>query len=185
MADDLPCNDDLYLAGVVPFKVTRAHGFEWYVVKPDAKKPDLPPPPFQIAKGTRQMRDGKLWRDIEKEDRPYTTIHGGDSHELLEPLLHTALREGREELGLDIENIAMLWDAGVHRFASASTQKLKYMQLYPLKLHNDTQFFAPDAEVGKSAECVWLEADNDTLREDHAAILRDIELFLKSLPGVV
>ncbi|MDE3061179.1 MAG: hypothetical protein KGJ06_09220, partial [Pseudomonadota bacterium] len=74
-------------AGVVPF---LRDPLRFYLMKPVARHKDLPPPKFQIGKGTRMMRVGGEWQDID-----VSVPAGAETEHLAE----TALREGIEELG--------------------------------------------------------------------------------------
>jgi ADP-ribose pyrophosphatase YjhB (NUDIX family) len=163
-----PKADVFNKAGLVPHMQT-AQGLAYYVMKPAAKRPDFPPPQFQLCKGTRmaQAADGK-WHDI-KEGA--TIAHA-------EPLVQTALREGMEEVGLVLENIITLYDAGTHGFASATTGQKKEAWFFTALLRDGACFTTPDAST---AECAWMTLDEFAIagRPDHHYILSQIESLLK------
>lgn len=149
-------------AGVVP-----VHGNQFYVMKPKASHPDLPPPEFQLCKGTRQYFDGKSWQDIKTK---YVT-------DQKESLIATALREGMEELGLRLSNIETLYDCGPYDFSSASTGKGKSMWLFAAKVKSPEDFSAADAAT---AERAWLTLAEFKAqgRKDHVTVLRDMVMKL-------
>lgn len=163
-----PKADVFNKAGVVPH-MQKEQGLVYYVMKPSAKRPDLPPPQFQLCKGTRmaQGEDGK-WRDIKEG--------GLIAH--AEPLVQTALREGMEEVGLVLENIIALYDVGVHGFASATTGQKKEAWFFTAQMSNNADFTKPDAST---EECAWMTLDEFAIagRPDHHYILSQIESLLK------
>jgi hypothetical protein len=171
---DVPANR-LYLAGLVPFRQDRA-GWEFFVVRPEARKPDLPPPPFQLAKGTRMWApDGQNWCDVTPDDLPL----GAEA--LAEPLEVTALREAEEELGIAPQAIARLYHGGVHRFFSATTREEKQMMMLFAELRHPDDKFTPDALHGKTAETAWMRLEQrDSMRPNHAAVL---ERFVEAWKG--
>lgn len=162
-------------SGVVPFIVSGGT-FLYYVTKPRGKAPGLGKASFQICKGTRQYKgkDGR-WHDIRSEEAQHA--------ETKETLASTALREGNEELGLILDNIAALWDLGAFCFTSATTGKPKYMWLFAAKMHDKDRFLA-DHEVKESTqERCWVDLDEFAVvgRQDHVYILRQIEPRLRAL----
>jgi 8-oxo-dGTP pyrophosphatase MutT (NUDIX family) len=166
-----------YLAGLVPFCFAKNGGMKFYVARPQARKPDLPPPPYQIGKGTRMMHDGKTWRDISTDDLPLG--EGVDA----EALYVTALREAEEELGLRPESVEHpIYAFGVHRFFSATTREPKDMALFFTELDEKHRFSPPDATHGKTEDCRWLSlpADEALLRPNHARALSRFESWYKA-----
>lgn len=158
-------------SGVVPF-IRHEGGFRFYVMKPHFNIPELGPPPFQLCKGTRmQWELGLGWRDVKQ---------GAALAEKHESLAETALREGAEELGLKLENIAGLYDLGPYEFASATTGKPKRMWLFAAKIIDSADMLS-DAEVeAHTSERQWLSASEFAVvgRSDHRYILDDIEVRL-------
>jgi hypothetical protein len=154
--------DAIIKAGVVPF---LRHPYRYYLMKPVAKNAGLDAPKFQLCKGTRMHRlpDG-TWQDMQD----------GKDGEIKETLAETALREGIEELGLELEHIQQLFDMGPYDFSSASTGRAKKMWLFAAEMrleHFSAEVAATTAERG------WLGLDEFSVagREDHRYILRDIE----------
>ncbi|MBI1276446.1 NUDIX domain-containing protein [bacterium] len=166
-----------YLAGLVPFNYAKNGAMQFYVARPQARKPDLPPPDFQIGKGTRMMLDNGQWRDIRQEDLPLKESDDAEA------LYVTALREAEEELGLKPESVTNpIYAFGVHRFFSATTREPKDMALFFTELHAGHRFSAPDATHGKTQECRWLTLpEHETLmRPNHAKALDRFETWLKA-----
>ena len=155
-------------AGIIPF-VRGSHKISYYVMKPQARHADLPPPEFQICKGTRmqQLQDG-TWHDI----------RGGTVGDAPEPLVVTALREGLEEIGLIPTNISSIYDVGGYDFSSAATGKTLHMWLFAAEVKNATDFMRPDSST---ADCRWLTLEEFAIagREDHHYILGLIDALLK------
>lgn len=135
--------------GVVPFS-RDGETVRFYVMKPRGHVPALGAPTFQICKGTRMYFRPEIgWRDM-----PAADVSG-----LKETLAETALREGIEELGLKLDNIAALFDLGGFSFSSATTGKEKRMWLFAAALEHDDDFLR-DAEIALStAERRWLTAE--------------------------
>lgn len=161
-------------SGVVPF--TRIDGvFQYYVMKPCGKAPDLGKTTFQICKGTRQfLNKTGSWQDIRSEE--------AQDADTKETLAATALREGIEELGLKLDNIVRLWDMGAFSFTSATTGKTKYMWLFSAEVRNRDEFL-PKAQVASSTEeRRWVSLDEFRVvgRHDHVYILGQIESRLRA-----
>jgi len=154
-------------AGVVPF-IQRKAQLAYYLMKPVAKNPGLDAPKFQLCKGTRMMKVGGVWVDMPD----------GMNAEIKESLAATALREGIEELGLNLTNIKALFDVGSYGFSSATTGKSKEMWLFAAEMGAE-EFSGEVAPT--TAECAWLTLQEFDIagREDHRYILRDIESRLK------
>jgi len=156
-----------YLAGILPVHGKGAD-VKVYLTRPEARKPDLPPPLFQLGKGTRMLCESNAWRDQRPEDQ--SPFHAQ------EPLPVTALREGEEELGLQMENVQSLWDAGTYDFLSSTTGEAKNLALYLVSVHDPLAFHAPDRTYGKSAECQWLDPKKEggLIKPDHLAIIEEV-----------
>lgn len=147
-------NPSLVKAGMLPVQYTN----EWwvYAVKPPAKKQELAPPEFQIAKGTRMFCLQHTWQDCTK------TLP--DTYDELEPLPLTALREAEEEIGLSHQQIAKWFDMGEVRFVSATEGHQKSMQLYAAYLHTPL-------EDTSHARWLSLPEAKRLMRADHFAIV--------------
>ncbi len=160
-------------AGIVPVEINGKNVRIW-LMRPEARKPHLPPPEFQIGKGTRMRRGAEQggWHDLTETDMPLSD----DSTIQAESLLRTAVREGEEELGVLPTNIERLWDVGVFSFTSASTGAAKQMWLYVAALHDVNLLQRPDKQYGHTQECHWLDLSTDLvlIRPDHADVLQDI-----------
>lgn len=158
-------------AGVVPF-IRHEGGYRFYVMKPHFTMPELGAPPFQICKGTRMHYiPGSGWKDV-RNDEELRAKH--------ETLAHTALREGVEELGLKLGNIAALYDLGPYQFTSATTGNAKRMWLFAARIL-DSSDMLPDSDVDASTgERQWLSPSEFSVvgRSDHCYILDDMEVRL-------
>jgi hypothetical protein len=152
-------------AGVVPF---LRNPYRYYLMKPVAKNPELGLPKFQLCKGTRMVKSGNTWKDM----------RDGREAGVKETLAQTALREGIEELGINILNINELYDVGPYGFSSATTGKSKAMWLFAAEMASEDM---PGEVALTTAECAWLTAAEFEVagREDHRYILSDIEKKLK------
>ena len=162
--------DRFVKAGLLPFM--RAGGLRYCVMKPVAKQPDLPPPEWQICKGTRMHYiEGIGWRDM-KEGTP--------SEDRRERLVETALREGMEELGLELANIVGLFDMGPYNFASATSGKGKHMWVFAVEVIDAYDFLPLEKIADTTADRSWLLADEfaKTGRADHGIILQAIDATL-------
>lgn len=157
---------DVILAGVVPF--CRIGG-EWmvYLAKPAAAKPHLPPPKFQIGKGTRMILDGDEWRDCENSDLPIAAENS-------EPLAVTALREAQEELGLVMANITRFIDAGIQIMYSTTGGNAKPIALYFAELTDPTDFTATDPFRAGTEARGWFNPwkSLDEMRDDHRMLIQ-------------
>ncbi len=149
-------------AGIVPF--LRAP-LRYYVMTPTATKPELGLPEFQLCKGTRMYQAHGAWHDMKgqvPEDVP------------LEDLAATALREGIEELGLKLANIAELVTLGEYKFTSATSRQDIVLWMLAAEMKNADDFVAPHTST---AACAWmtLAEFKKQGRPDHAHILGLIE----------
>jgi len=172
--DVVPFPDQQYMkAGVVPY-IRGEEGVQYLLMKPKTRDP-LNPPAFQICKGTRMyLRRGSGWRDMKPGDEGVVDK---------ETLAVTAMREGIEELGLQLEAIAELRDVGPYKFSSERTGKNKYMWLFTARL-TSIEVLLPLSEIAATtSDRAWLKLPEfeATGREDHRAILRDIDNKIKGL----
>lgn len=160
--DTLP---EIRKAGIVPFM--RAP-MRYYVMTPIAAKPELGLPEFQLCKGTRMYHHEGTWRDMKG------AVPEGVE---LEALPATALREGMEELGLKLSNIAMLHALGEYRFTSATSRTEITLWMLAAEMKNANDFTTPHAST---ASCAWmtLAEFQKQGRPDHAHILGLIESAL-------
>lgn len=137
-------------------------------MKPVAKHTHLAPPALQLCKGTRMQHwPGKGWRDVRDGMKPQHP---------LEPLVVTALREGIEELGVELSGIRALQDLGPYAFSSSVSSDAKFMWLYAAEMHSESALL-PDTHVAATtAQRAWLDLKSFEAqgRADHVPILRDI-----------
>lgn len=170
----------LWLAGVLPYRWDQGK-LSCYLMRPVARKQGLPDPLFQIGKGTRmRLKEGyhRDWRDIRPGEGPLP-----NDPESVEILPVAALREAIEELGLVLDNVRSLFNAGQVVFASASSGEEKPMALFAALLHEPDYFGLPDEAHGKTAMCRWVRVPEDRaeIRGDHALI---IDAVAAKLPRV-
>lgn len=152
-------------AGIVPF--TRGCDYRYFLMKPVAKRPGLGAPAFQLCKGTRMYKAASGWQDMQADEKA-----AGE----METLATTAIREGIEELGLIVANIAQLLDVGPYDFSSTATGKGKKMWLFAAEMAKE-EFLLREEVAPTTADRGWLTlAEFEKAgREDHRSILRDIE----------
>lgn len=166
-------------AAILPFlRAATTENWRFLVMKPQARHPQLGPPPFQLCKGTRmggETEDEREWRDIRPE--ALLPIH-------VEPLALTALREGWEELGLPIAGEMRLYDLGRHGFSSASTKNSVFLWLFAAEMPGSPVLHKA-AET--TADRAWLRADEFTQagRADHAPILNRAAESLAGIANIL
>lgn len=173
--EDCVCTP-IYKAAIVPFRRDSDKNIRYYVYRPQARHPELGAPTLQICKGTRQRqkKDGS-WKDVKKKDFLDASITSR-----MESLSETALREGREEIGLAAENVRLMLDLGAASYVSASTGRTKHMQFFICTLKDDNFFLPTDPEKSGTAECRWctLEEFLRCGRADHSRLLGQVEAFI-------
>ena len=158
-------------AGVIPYINSPERRF--LVMKPVAKHPHLPPPAYQLCKGTRMQCLPTGWVDI---------AEGSAVLGIPETLLATALREGIEELGLTLEAITQLHDVGPYMFASTKVQNARHMWLFTAELSSENALLPMEEVADSTAERSWMTAAEFAQqgRGDHTAILQDIAAKLEA-----
>ncbi|MBV8938328.1 MAG: NUDIX domain-containing protein [Alphaproteobacteria bacterium] len=158
-------------AALLPF-ARRGEVREYLVMRPAAKRPELGPPPFQIAKGKRMAWMNGRWADAKTPP--------ADAE--IEELPMAALREGREELGVLPEHIAAWYDCGGFPFASARTGATKRMRVYAAAVGSREEILAHAPAANTTAARQWMTLPEFTQsgRADHAAIVAEIETLLKT-----
>jgi 8-oxo-dGTP pyrophosphatase MutT (NUDIX family) len=173
VADHTKRAGDIRKAGLLPFYVREDASLLFYLYKPRPRKDsDLPPPKFQIPKGTREaVGDDGIWQDYHPGHKHhYTTI---------EPLHITALREAIEEVGLRVKHLEQLYDAGIVNFTSETTGAPKSLWLFCGQLNSQHAFDTPHDERANTESCAWFDiatpADAEQIRPDHLKILLDIK----------
>lgn len=178
-ADDA-AHSPLSKAGILPFLYENGR-FTFCFMQPQAKRPELGLPPWQICKGTRMVMDEQhgIWRDMEKEEGAEVVAHRLQAEELGA----TALREGQEELGLIPRAIARLFDLGAFDFTSASTGKTKQLWLFGAMVPDADSSLLPMPLVAPTtAARRWYSADEFASlgRGDHVPIMRRSAMMLSS-----
>jgi 8-oxo-dGTP pyrophosphatase MutT (NUDIX family) len=178
--------DRITKAALVPYMLHRSDdviplSFRFYVMRPEHRIIELGPPPLQICKGTRMKRKPvaekvPLWKDVRWRDMNLT-----QKDYVMESLAETALREGIEEVGLKLDNVLGLFDAGAAYFASAKTGLKKVMWLFAAEVKQEDDFGPPDPLRAKTAERRWctLEEFASEGREDHLRIMQTLSARLQ------
>jgi 8-oxo-dGTP pyrophosphatase MutT (NUDIX family) len=168
--------DRFLKAALVPF--IRRAGLDYYFMKPRAAHEELGAPEFQICKGTRMHYiNGIGWRDMKEELSP---TDNAEPEDFRETMLETALREGREELGIDFQNIVGIFDMGAYGFTSASTGKIKQMWVFVAEVIDANDFLSAQEIADITAERMWLNVDEFAKigRADHKPVITDIHAKL-------
>jgi hypothetical protein len=154
--------------GILPF-LPAAGELPWRVMamKPRGDAKHLGAPSFQLAKGTRRLFINERWCDMREDDLRYA------DPSFWEPLIDTALREGREEIGLKPSNIARLYDMGGFTFISATRNIKKPLHMFAAHIRDEGDFSAFERTT---QEARWLTlTELSTLgRSDHVAIIGDV-----------
>lgn len=152
---------DIRKAGIIPF---LRGPLRYYVMTPVASKPDLGLPEFQLCKGTRMYQEHCEWRDMRG------VVPDGV---VLETLPETAVREGVEELGLRLSNIAALHVLGDYRFTSATNRKEIALWLLAAQMRNEDDFLSVQDVAASTADRRWMTLAEFQRqgRPDHAHIL--------------
>jgi hypothetical protein len=157
-------------AGIVPY---IAHGWnmrEWEVMV-RKRNPAYDNSRFEISKGKRQvLGDDGHWRDVRKEED--LAVH---PKERREPLFRTALREGRQEIGLLPENITSFADAGDYQTSgpNATRNDMTLMRIFAVSV-KDRDNFAPFGSETMQGQ--WMKV-SDFLRKGpraHAEVVTDV-----------
>src|SRR5690606_11557652 len=154
--------------GLVPF-IRAGGGYRYCVMKPVPRHKELGGPAMQLCKGTRMhWRDGQGWCDIREKSTKEARM---------ESLAATAVREGREELGLTLEAIHRLFELGFYDFASARTGHRKEMYMFAAEVSDPGLLLPMENIRATTAERGWLTLAQFEVvgRDDHRYILRDIE----------
>jgi len=168
--------DRFLKAALVPF--IRRAGLDYYFMKPRAAREELGAPEFQICKGTRMHYiNGIGWRDMKEELSP---TDNAEPEDFRETMLESALREGREELGIDFQNIVGIFDMGAHSFTSASTGKTKQMWVFAAEVIDANDFLPAQEIADTTAQREWFSADEFSKigRADHKPVIADINAKL-------
>ena len=164
-------------AGILPFFVNADGAVEYMFMTPHHKK-GFTPPKDQICKGGRWVKKDGVWQDM--DDRNLASTDGLE----LESFSDTAIREGKEELGLREQNIAKLYDVGVVEFISEKKKNRTKMYMFAAEVKSKTDFDdvvnVPNAPVAK-VQWMTLEKFGNQGREDHVPIVESIVEKLHSL----
>lgn len=165
--------------GIIPFIPHEEDAlWQYKLMKPHAE-PGHPgnAPEFQIAKGTRRINMGGGWCDMRDDD-----LLNADPV-FYENLVDTALREGREEIGLKRSNVRRMYDIGVFSITSARKRIQKRVHVFAAYMISADDF--GDFE-SKTAQTEWMtmariEAEG---REDNIPILRNVHEALRAMEGM-
>jgi len=155
---------------VLPYIASGQSPWQWQflVMKPTAVKSGGTPK-FQMAHGKRRVRVQGEWRDLTLED----DVRAFPRKDL-EPLFATALREGREEIGLLPENIISVVDMGNYE---ADTEHVRTvygpMRVFAVALKSKSNFCKPEEKTKSTAWMVEQEFSMNG-RLDHRPVVEDV-----------
>jgi hypothetical protein len=154
-------------AGFIPYCIYHGNPLV-LLMKPKAEKAYLPPPLFQIAKGTRLVRINGKWQDLKRN-----MMEQKFAKDDLEDLQATALREAEEEIGLWPEILTNIKNLGIFEFVSSSHNLPKKMAIYTAKIDYDQKFAIPDSATAQTA---WInpKIQESEIREDHRMIINRV-----------
>jgi len=168
---DASAKSTLSKAAILPF-VQEKDKMLFAVMQPKPAKPQLGAPKWQLCKGTRMILGKSQWRDM----RPGEEAAIASGATTAEALGATALREGREELGLIASKALKLYDMGVAQFTSASTQKPKKLWLFALQMPDCETSWLPIRQVAPTtAARQWCSFEQFKAegRTDHLPIVEN------------
>ncbi len=165
-------------AGLLPFiPAGEPEAWSFLVMRPRGKHPELGAPPLQLCKGTRMGLKRSRWRDLETgfKHRDFKAI---------EPLEVAALREAVEELGIVIERLVRMFDAGDVAFTSAKTGRPKHMRLFAAEIQGKDGLLPAEHVARFTQERRWVTAEEFACegREDHVHTLRHVHQALLATP---
>jgi 8-oxo-dGTP pyrophosphatase MutT (NUDIX family) len=171
--EEAPDAKPLARAGVLPFCGMPRQ----FLFMTPRHKPGLTRPKDQIAKGGRLVRNaaGK-WVDL---DNRSASLDGLE----LEPLVDTAMREGREELGLLPDNVLQLYEIGPVTFISEKKRQEARMHLFAAHVASREDFEDVLAQKKPPVSRVrWLTPEEFRRegREDHVPIVKKAERLLQA-----
>ncbi len=169
--DDVP----IAKAGIIPFVCSDVNTpLRYYVLKPVPKRPDLGDPGYQLCKGTRLLYHNDSWKDMH-EFKPVP------ENAVQEPLIETAIREGIEELGIELENLAALYQLGLFSFVSEKTGRTKKVWLYACNIEEKKQFQPLEDVQEYTQDRKWctLKEFATIGRPDHVTMLVHIDAMLR------
>jgi 8-oxo-dGTP pyrophosphatase MutT (NUDIX family) len=161
-------------AGVVPF-CGSPRGFLFMTPR---HKPGRTRPKDQIAKGGRLVLHDGEWKDL--RDRDAQALSGLT----LEPVIETAMREGREELGLLPDNVIGLYDLGPASFRSERKKRESWMHLFAAHVASRTDFEDVLKQKKPPVSRVrWLTLAEfrQEGREDHIPLIEALDAALSDL----
>jgi len=159
-------------AGVIPYYIQGGKLY-YYLMKPIGANPELGDPGFQIGKGSREILIDGEW--VNYRPREHKSLA---SPRTLESLYVNALREGIEEIGLEMANIQAIQEWGVVEFKSERSGNIKTMWLFLAEIENPEHFGEPDEEHGNTESRGWFALGDETdadIRPDHKQVLQTIE----------
>lgn len=156
-------------AGVLPF-CDISDRREYMFMKPASRHGD--DPGIQIAKGSRLYKLGDNWED--SKERPELTRN---VHAIPENILITALREGYEELGLNLQNIKWILSGSIQPYRVKGIGEGRRMFLVPIEVKNKEDFHLP---VEEGVEIFWFDKSRfGELRPDYTELASKIDTQLR------
>lgn len=160
-------------AGVLPF-ITEEKARLYLLMRPLARKPEAGPPPFQIAKGSRLAYVGGRWEDSKNDN---TILNHPEARENIHV---TALREGVEELGLNLAKARRMYLGMEFPFTSASTGITKQVWVNAIEMEGRDCLLSMD--LADTAEVRWMSLPEieHSCRVDHAPIVKAIDKALEA-----
>ena len=163
----------IFKAGVIPYMIQDGWLY-YYLMKPEAMRPELGDPQFQIAKGTREIQLEGVWQNYDPRQHK-----SKGTKKNLESLYVNAIREGIEELGLDTSQVHSVQEWGAVDFKSELTGLTKTMWLFLAHLPADARFVKPDGDHAATQARGWFAIDNEEdaaqIRPDHLDVLKKVE----------
>lgn len=154
--------------GILPFVTNEKGGHDFLLMMPRATMGHPGgAPSFQIAKGTRVTSFGsKSWDMGRQEERtPFPPR--------VETYLETAIREGREELGLKASNIKRMFDLGVYSVNSETSGQSKEMRLFAAELKSPNTFFSRPQPTTQQVQWFRKNEGNSHVKKSHMRIVED------------
>lgn len=164
---------DTSKVGIIPFAISEKGGVDFMLMKPRATMGHPGgEPSFQIAKGTRVASFGKKSWDMGRQEE------AAPHPPRVESYLETAIREGREELGLKASNIRRMFDMGVYSVNSETTGKSKEMHLFAAELKSGANFFSRPQPTTQEVRWFKQGEGGKLVKKSHMRILEDVSTKL-------
>lgn len=166
----------IFKAGVIPYDICDGR-VVYYLMKPEAIRPELGDPGYQIGKGTREIYLDGEWQNYDpRKHKSKATA------KTVESLYVNAIREGIEELGLVAQNILSVQEWGAVDFKSELSGMTKTMWLFLCEVDDGENFVQPDETHGNTQHRGWFslgEESDSQIRPDHLAVLKLVDPVLR------